>query len=246
MLHNGIEYSDMQMIAESYFLLKHLGGFSNEESAAAFAEWNKGELNSYLIEITAEILRKKDPETGDGVIDRILDRAGQKGTGKWTAECALDLGMPAMTIAEAVFARCLSALKDERMRGAGILSGPARKIVSDRTAFAEQVRKALYAAKICSYAQGFQLMRAAGKEYGWSLNYGDIALMWRGGCIIRAKFLDDIKRAFAVDAELANLMFDPFFTDALADAQEALRSVVASAVLSGISIPAFYQRAGVL
>ena len=239
MLHNGIEYSDMQMISEAWFLLRHLCGFNAEELAGLFTEWNKSELDSYLIEITADILRKKDPETGKYVLDMILDRAGQKGTGKWTAECALDLGIPAMTIAEAVFARCLSALKEERVEAAKILKGPAVPKAQDKRGFAEAVRQALYASKICSYAQGFQLMRAASREYGWDLNYGDIALMWRGGCIIRAKFLDDIKRAFTANRDLANLMFDPFFADALAKAQEPLRKVVASAALSGIAVPAF-------
>ena len=239
MLHNGIEYSDMQMIAEAWNLLRHLCRFSPEALADLFEAWNRTELESYLIEITSAILRKKDPETGAYVLDLILDSAGQKGTGKWTAECALDLGMPAATIAEAVFARCLSALREERLAASKILPGPALPKAQDEKGFAESVRRALYAAKICAYAQGFQVLRAASREYSWNLNYGDIALMWRGGCIIRAKFLDDIKRAFAADGDLANLMFDPFFADALAKAQESLRKVVASAAMSGIAVPAF-------
>ena len=239
MLHNGIEYSDMQMIAEAWNLLRHLCNFPPEALADLFEAWNKTELESYLMEITSAILRKKDPETGAYVLDLILDSAGQKGTGKWTAECALDLGTPAATIAEAVFARCLSALREERLFAAKILSGPVVPKAQDQTGFAESVRQALYAAKICVYAQGFQLMRAASREYNWNLNYGDIALMWRGGCIIRAKFLDDIKRAFAAKEDLANLMFDPFFAEALSKAQESLRKVVAAAAMSGIAVPAF-------
>ena len=239
MLHNGIEYSDMQMISEAWELLRRLCRFTPETLAALFENWNRGELESYLIEITSEILRRKDPETGAYVLDLILDSAGQKGTGKWTAECALDLGMPAATIAEAVFARCLSALREERLRAAEILPGPPVPEAQDETAFAESVRQALYAAKICTYAQGFQLLRAASQEFNWNLNYGDIALMWRGGCIIRAKFLDDIKRAFSADGDLANLMLDPFFAGALAKAQESLRKVVAAGAMSGIAVPAF-------
>lgn len=239
MLHNGIEYSDMQMIAEAWELLRRFCRFTPETLAALFEDWNRGELESYLIEITSEILRRKDPETGAYVLNLILDSAGQKGTGKWTAECALDLGTPAATIAEAVFARCLSALREERLAAAEILPGPSVSEAQDGKEFAESVRQALYAAKICAYAQGFQVLRAASLEYNWNLNYGDIALMWRGGCIIRAKFLDDIKRAFAADGDLANLMFDPFFSDALAKAQDSLRKVVAAAAMSGIAVPAF-------
>ena len=239
MVHNGIEYGDMQMISEAYFLMSRLLGLSARQMQKAFAEWNLGELDSYLIEITANILSKKDKETGKPVVDIILDAAGQKGTGKWTSQVALDLGIPAMTIAEAVFARCISAIKEERVAASKVLPAPVAKAIKGKRAFVEDIRKALYASKICSYAQGFQLMRAAAAEYKWDLNYGQIALMWRGGCIIRAKFLGDIKAAFDTNHELPNLLLDPFFKKAIGDAQESWRKVIATAVAHGVPVPAF-------
>ena len=239
MVHNGIEYGDMQMICEAYWILKNLLGLSAAELHEVFAEWNKGELNSYLIEITANIFAKTDPDTGKPVAEIILDTAGQKGTGKWTSQSALDLGAPAPTVAEAVFARCLSAVKEERVAASKVLSGKVKGFTGDRKAFIESVRKALYASKICSYAQGFQLMRLAAKEYNWDLQYGDIALLWRGGCIIRASFLDKIKAAFDKNPSLANLLLDDFFHAIIDDCQEAWREVVAAAVLAGIPVPAF-------
>ena len=239
MVHNGIEYGDMQMICEAYWILKNLLGLSAAELHEVFTEWNKGELNSYLIEITANIFAKTDPDTGKPVAEIILDTAGQKGTGKWTSQSALDLGAPAPTVAEAVFARCLSAVKEERVAASKVLSGKVKGFTGDRAAFIESVRKALYASKICSYAQGFQLMRLAAKEYNWDLQYGDIALLWRGGCIIRASFLDKIKAAFDKNPSLANLLLDDFFHAIIDDCQEAWREVVAAAVLAGIPVPAF-------
>ena len=239
MVHNGIEYGDMQMICEAYSLMKNLLKMSAEEMGEIFTEWNKGELDSYLIEITSEILTKKDDETGKPVVDIILDTAGQKGTGKWTSESALDLGMPTMTIAEAVFARCISALKDERVAASKILVGPEKESEIDKKEFIANIRRALFASKICSYAQGYQLMKAAEKEYGWELNFGEIALMWRGGCIIRATFLGDIKKAFDNNPDLANLLLDPFFKNIIDDCQQAWRKVVAKAVECGIPVPAF-------
>ena len=239
MVHNGIEYGDMQMICEAYSLMKNLLKMSAEEMGEIFTEWNKEELDSYLIEITSEILTKKDDETGKPVVDIILDTAGQKGTGKWTSESALDLGMPTMTIAEAVFARCISALKDERVAASKILVGPEKESEIDKKEFIANIRRALFASKICSYAQGYQLMKAAEKEYGWELNFGEIALMWRGGCIIRATFLGDIKKAFDNNPDLANLLLDPFFKNIIDDCQQAWRKVVAKAVECGIPVPAF-------
>ncbi len=239
MVHNGIEYGDMQMISEAYFLMSRLLGLSAPEMQKVFADWNKGELDSYLVEITSNILGKTDPETGKPVVDVILDAAGQKGTGKWTSQVALDLGIPAMTIAEAVFARCVSAVKEERVAASKELPAPQAAPVGDKAAFVADIRKALYASKICSYAQGFQLMRAAASEFKWDLNYGQIALMWRGGCIIRAKFLGDIKAAFDADPKLANLLLAPFFKKAIADCQASWRKVVATAALNGIPVPAF-------
>ena len=239
MVHNGIEYGDMQMICEAYWILKNLLGLSAAELHEVFTEWNKGELNSYLIEITANIFAKTDPDTGKPVAEIILDTAGQKGTGKWTSQSALDLGAPAPTVAEAVFARCLSAVKEERVAASKVLSGKVKGFTGDRAAFIESVRKALYASKICSYAQGFQLMRLAAKEYNWDLQYGDIALLWRGGCIIRASFLDKIKAAFDKNPSLANLLLDDFFHAIIDDCQTAWREVVAAAVLAGIPVPAF-------
>jgi 6-phosphogluconate dehydrogenase len=239
MVHNGIEYGDMQMICEAYSLMKNLLGMSPAEMHKVFSEWNQGELDSYLIEISADILGKTDPETGKPVVDIILDTAGQKGTGKWTSQSALDLGTPSMTIAEAVFARCVSALKEERVAASKILSGPKADFNLDKESFIENIRKALYASKICSYAQGYQLMKAAADEYGWDLKFGDIALMWRGGCIIRAKFLGDIKAAFDNNPSLPNLLLDPFFKKIIDDCQSAWRKVIASAVQAGVPVPAF-------
>ena len=239
MVHNGIEYGDMQMIGEAYWLLSRLLGLDTKAMHQIFKEWNKGELNSYLIEITAHIMAKKDEQTGQAMIDVILDTAGQKGTGKWTSVTALDLGIPAQTIAEAVFARTMSALKDERMMAAKILSGPKIKALNDKQTFIEKIRQALFASKICSYAQGFQLLRAADQEYGWKLNFGNIALLWRAGCIIRARFLDDIKSAFERNPNLANLLLDAYFKEAIDRSQEAWREVVATVAQNGIPVPAF-------
>jgi len=239
MIHNGIEYGDMQMICEAYSLMKNLLKMSAEEMAEIFTEWNKEELDSYLIEITSEILAKKDDETGKPVVDIILDTAGQKGTGKWTSQSALDLGMPTMTIAEAVFARCLSAIKDERVAASKILTGPEKITDFDKKEFVGEIRKALFASKICSYAQGFQLMKAAAEEFGWELNFGEIALMWRGGCIIRAAFLEDIKKAFDDNSNLANLLLDPFFKNIIDNCQAAWRKVISKAIENGIPVPAF-------
>ncbi|HNW60707.1 MAG TPA: decarboxylating NADP(+)-dependent phosphogluconate dehydrogenase [bacterium] len=239
MVHNGIEYGDMQMICEAYFLMEQLLGLSAAEMQKVFAEWNQGELNSYLIEITADIMAKTDDRTGRPMIEVILDTAGQKGTGKWTSQVALDLGVPAPTIAEAVFARTLSAIKEERVAAARLLPGPAARFSGDKKAFIEQIRSALYAAKICSYAQGFQLMAAASKEFGYGLHFGQIALLWRGGCIIRAQFLEKIKQAFDDQPDLPNLLLAPYFREALARHHQAWRSVVSTAVEHGLSIPAF-------
>jgi 6-phosphogluconate dehydrogenase len=239
MVHNGIEYGDMQMISEAYSLLKHVAGLSNAEIAATFDEWNKGELESYLIEITSEIFTKKDETTGQDLVDVILDAAGQKGTGKWTSVTALDVGAPSSTIAEAVFARCLSALKDERVLASSVFEAPKLEFQGDKKAFIEQVRQALYASKICSYAQGYQLMQMTAREYGWALNYGSIALMWREGCIIRAQFLENIKAAYDQNTSLANLLLDPYFTNILRTHQNAWRQVVSTAALHGVWTPAF-------
>ncbi|MCS7194670.1 MAG: decarboxylating NADP(+)-dependent phosphogluconate dehydrogenase [Meiothermus sp.] len=238
MVHNGIEYGDMQMIAEAYSLLRRVAGLSNAECAQVFAEWNQGELDSYLIEITADILTRKDEETGKDLVDVILDAAGQKGTGRWTSATALEVGAPASTIAEAVFARSLSALREERLEAARLFEPPQAHFAGDREAFIEQVRQALYASKICSYAQGYQLMRMAAREFGWSLNYGGIARMWRGGCIIRARLLENIKAAYDANPTLANLLLDPYFADIIKNSQAAWRQVVATAALHGIWAPA--------
>ena len=240
MVHNGIEYGDMQMICEAYWIMHRVLGLSADELHQVFADWNRGELDSYLIEITAAIFEKSDPETGRPVVDVILDTAGQKGTGKWTSQSALDLGAAAPTVAEAVFARCLSAIKEERAAAAKVLPAPqVAPFTGDHAAFIAAVRDALYASKICSYAQGFQLMRLAAAEYGWKLNYGEIALLWRGGCIIRARFLDKIKEAFDRDPALANLLLDEFFRGEIARCEKSWRQVVAQAVLSGVPVPAF-------
>jgi 6-phosphogluconate dehydrogenase len=235
MVHNGIEYGDMQLIAEAYQLLRDYLKLGNDEMAGVFADWNKGELDSYLIQITSEILAFKD-EDGQPLVDKILDTAGQKGTGKWTAISSAELGQPVTLIAEAVYARVISALKDQRLKAAPILAGPEASAPADAT-FIEQIRQALYASKIISYAQGYMLMRAAAEEFGWNLNYGGIALMWRGGCIIRSRFLGDIKKAFDTNPELTNLLLDPFFTEAVKNSQTAWRSVVATAVQAGIPVP---------
>lgn len=237
MVHNGIEYGDIQLICECYSIMKNILGMSNEEMHETFAEWNKGDLDSYLVEITRDILAKKD-EDGRYVLDYILDTAGQKGTGKWTAVAALDCGVPLTLIGESVFARCLSAQKDERVAASGILRGPSPvKFTGDRKAFLADLQKALFAAKVVSYAQGYSLMRAAAGEYGWNLNYGGIALMWRGGCIIRSVFLGKIKEAFDRNPAIANILLDPFFTDKLAQAQDGWRNVIAAAVRSGVAVP---------
>ena len=237
MVHNGIEYGDMQLICECYQIMKDLLGMSNEEMSAVFTEWNKGDLDSYLIEITRDILAYKTPE-GEAVVDFILDTAGQKGTGKWTAISALDQGVPLTLISEAVFARCLSAQKDERVKASKVLAGPKPAFKGDKKAFLADLQKALFAAKIISYAQGYTLMRAAAKEYGWDLNYGGIALMWRGGCIIRSVFLGKIKEAFTNNPALENLMVDPFFCKKLEEAQAGWRNVLATALTNGIPVPA--------
>ena len=239
MVHNGIEYGDIQLICEAYQLLKDGLGLSADEFAEVFTEWNKGELDSYLIEISATIFAKKD-EDGTPMVDKILDTAGQKGTGKWTAISALDLGMPVTLIGESVFARCLSALKDERVQASKVLEGPAKKkTVAERTEFIEIVRRALYCSKMVSYAQGYMLLRAAEKEYGWKLNMGGIALMWRGGCIIRSIFLGNIKAAFDKNPELANLLLDDFFASALNKYQGSWRKAIVQAIEMGVPTPAF-------
>jgi 6-phosphogluconate dehydrogenase len=239
MVHNGIEYADMQMIAESYFLMKHLLGMTPADMHAVFRAWNEGELNSYLIEITRDIMATVDEETGEPLVEQILDTAGQKGTGKWTSQSALDMGTPAPTIAEAVFARFMSALKEERVAAGQILNGPTPSYTGDREALIAEIRQALYASKICSYAQGFQLLRMAAAEHGWDLNFGGIALLWREGCIIRAQFLERIKEAYDAEPGLANLLLAPYFRDAIDRTQAAWRQVVARAVTQGIPIPAF-------
>ncbi|HSW46640.1 MAG TPA: NADP-dependent phosphogluconate dehydrogenase [Phycisphaerae bacterium] len=239
MIHNGIEYGDMQMICEAYWIMANALGLSAKELHDVFARWYDGDLNSYLIEITRDILAKTDPETGKPIVDIILDRAGQKGTGKWTSTSALDLGVPAPTIAEAVFARCISAIKDERVAASKLLTGPPGKYTGDKGAFIKAIHDALYASKICSYAQGFQLMRAAAAEYKWDLKYGEIAMIWRGGCIIRAHFLNRIKQAYDRNPSLANLLLDPYFKDIIDKSQASWRKVVAAAAELGIAIPAF-------
>ena len=237
MVHNGIEYGDMQMICETYQMMKQGLGMTNEQMHEVLKEWNKGELDSYLIEITRDILGYKD-EDGQAVVDQILDTAGQKGTGKWTAISALDAGQPLTLVTEAVFARCLSAIKEERVAASKVLGGPGKAFDGDKKQLVDDLRQALYASKIVSYAQGYQLMRAAAADYKWNLNYGGIALMWRGGCIIRSVFLGKIKEAFDKNAELSNLLLDPFFKDAVEKAQSAWRRVVIAAVEMGIPMPA--------
>ncbi|MGD1030733.1 MAG: NADP-dependent phosphogluconate dehydrogenase [Opitutaceae bacterium] len=239
MVHNGIEYGDMQMICEAYALLKGLLGLKPAEMSAIFTEWNKGSLDSFLIEITADILQQKDPVTKKPFVDIVLDTAGQKGTGKWTSTSALDMGVPAPTVAEAVFSRCLSAIKEERVAAAKILKGPSKKYRGSRKALVAAIHDALYCSKICSYAQGFQLMREAQKEYGWKLNFGEIAQIWRGGCIIRAAFLQKITDAFGRKPDLANLLLDPYFNKTVKSAQANWRKVIALAVECGVPVPTF-------
>ncbi len=241
MVHNGIEYGDMQMICEAYQMMRTLLGMSAEDCGHVFADWNKGVLDSFLIEITADILQQKDPATGAAFVDIVLDTAGQKGTGKWTSVNALDMGVPAPTVAEAVFARCISAIKDERVAASKVLHGPTATFSGDRRHFIQAIHDALYCSKICSYAQGFQLMRTAQAEYGWKLDFGSIAQIWRGGCIIRARFLQKITEAYARDGELVNLLLDPFFKSEIERCQSHWRSVVAAAAVHGIPAPTFYS-----
>jgi 6-phosphogluconate dehydrogenase len=239
MVHNGIEYGDMQLIAESYDILKRIGGLSAAELHQVFAEWNQGELKSYLIEITADIFARMDDETGKPLVEVILDEAKQKGTGKWTSQSALDLGAPTPTINAAVESRIVSAYKDERVAASQVLSGPEIRFDGGRAGFIRDLRDALYAAKICSYAQGFALLRAASQEYDYNLKYGEIARIWRGGCIIRAAFLDDIRTAFERKPDLSNLLMDPEFGEAVQQRQGALRRVIQAAVTNGVPCLAF-------
>jgi 6-phosphogluconate dehydrogenase len=237
MTHNGIEYGDMQLICEAYQLMKEGLGLSAQEMHQAFARWNEGELDSYLIQITRDILAYPDTD-GQPLVDKILDTAGQKGTGKWTVMSSQELGIPITLIAEAVYSRCVSALKEERVLAAQQLKGPRPAIPGDRAQWVEDIRKALYASKIVSYTQGFMLMRAAAQQYQWNLNYGGVALMWRGGCIIRSRFLGKIKEAFDRNPELSNLLLAPFFKKAIRGAQRSWRKVVSTAVRKGIPVPA--------
>ncbi|MEH7455499.1 NADP-dependent phosphogluconate dehydrogenase [Gottfriedia acidiceleris] len=240
MVHNGIEYGDMQLISEAYFLLKNVLGLTADELHRVFSDWNKGELDSYLIEITADIFTKTDEETGKPLVDVILDKAGQKGTGKWTSQSTLDLGVPTSIITESVFARFISAMKDERVKASKLLSGPSTSTYNgDKKQLIEDVRKALYMSKICSYAQGFAQLRAASDEYNWDLQYGDIAMIFRGGCIIRAAFLQKIKEAYDLDANLSNLLLDPYFKEIVESYQGALRKISVVAIEAGVPIPCF-------
>ena len=250
MVHNGIEYGDMQLICEAYFLLKEAAGLTNDELYDVFADWNRGELQSYLIEITRDIFSAKDELAGGYLVDKILDVAGAKGTGKWMSQLALDLGVPSTLVTAAVYARSLSAVKEARVRASQVLQGPAagsnppfatavKQLVGDKKGFIEAVRQALYASKICSYAQGFVQLQQASLEYQWDLNYGDCALLWRGGCIIRAQFLDRIKEAFDEKPNLENLLLYPYFQKAIANAQASWRAVVMAATQLGIPAPAF-------
>jgi len=243
MVHNGIEYGDMQLICEAYQLMRDYVGMSADEMHEVFAEWNKAELDSYLIEITRDILAYKDTD-GAPIVDKILDTAGQKGTGKWTGIAALDEGVPLTLIGEAVFSRCLSAIKEERVAASKVIKGPTPKFEGDKKEFIDNIRKALFASKIVSYAQGYTLMRAAAKTYGWNLNYGGIALMWRGGCIIRSVFLGKIKEAFDNNPELTNLMLDPYFNGVLSASQDGWRKVCAAALTNGIPAPAMTTALG--
>ncbi|MCA1031279.1 NADP-dependent phosphogluconate dehydrogenase [Bacillus timonensis] len=237
MVHNGIEYSDMQLISESYFLMKHALGLDAKDLHEIFKEWNEGELDSYLIEITADIFTKVDEETGKPLVDVILDTAGQKGTGKWTSVSALDLGIPLSIITESVFARFISAMKEERVKASKIFRGPERTFTGDKADFIENIRKALYLSKICSYAQGFAQLQAASDHYNWNLKLGEIAMIFRGGCIIRAGFLENIKTAYDRDPQLSNLLVDPYFKEIVENYQEAARDVVATAIKLGIPVP---------
>ena len=239
MVHNGIEYGDMQMICEAYALMKNLLGLKPAEMSEIFTGWNTGKLDSFLIEITADILRQKDPVSKKPFVDIVLDTAGQKGTGKWTSTNALDMGVPAPTVAEAVFARCISAIKEERVAASKILKGPGKKYRGSKKALLDAIHDALYCSKICSYAQGFQLMRTAQTEFNWTLNFGEIAQIWRGGCIIRAAFLQKITEAYARNPNLANLLLDPYFNSTVKKAQANWRKVVALAVECGVPAPTF-------
>ncbi|HEX7891687.1 MAG TPA: NADP-dependent phosphogluconate dehydrogenase [Ramlibacter sp.] len=239
MVHNGIEYADMQTICEAYFLMQQLLEMQPREMSEVFAGWNRGELSSYLVGITADILSRVDPETGKPLVDVIVDTAEQKGTGKWASQAALDLGVTAPTIADAVFARTVSAVRAERAVASEVLAGPQPAFGGDPDAFVEKVRRALLAAKICAYAQGFQLLAAADKEYGWDLPFGTIAGLWRAGCIIRASLLEDIRRAYARDRQLANLLVDGEFVRVMGESHQALREVVAVAAQNGVAVPAF-------
>jgi 6-phosphogluconate dehydrogenase len=243
MVHNGIEYGDMQLITEAYQVMRDLLGMTADEMHLVFSEWNEGDLNSYLIEITRDILAFKDKD-GSPLVDKILDTAGQKGTGKWTGVAALDLGIPLTLIGEAVFSRCLSAIKEERVKASGLLKGPQPKFSGDSLSLINDLRDALYASKIVSYAQGYALMKAAAVEYKWKLNYGGIALMWRGGCIIRSAFLGKIKEAYDTDPEITNLLLVPFFRDKMLRAQNGWRNVVSAAALNGIPVPAISSALG--
>jgi 6-phosphogluconate dehydrogenase len=238
MVHNGIEYGDMQLICEAYWMLKNALGLGNAELYDIFAQWNRSELDSYLIEITRDIFSVQDPQTGQSLVDLIMDTAGAKGTGKWMSQLALDLGVPSTLVTEAVYARCLSAMRDSRLRAAHVLKGPGGKYRGDRAKFIEQIRQALYASKICSYAQGYVQLQAAAAEYDWPLDFGSIALLWRGGCIIRAVFLERIKEAFDANPKLENLLLAPYFKKAVQKAQSSWRNVVATAVRFGIPMPA--------
>jgi len=244
MVHNGIEYGDMQLICEAYHLMSHGLGMTTDEIHDVFSDWNKTELNSYLIEITAEIMKQIDAETAKPVLELILDVAGQKGTGRWTSQAGLDLGVAIPQIAEAVFARSMSAVKDERVAASKELKGPEEIFAIDRTSFLKQLKMAVYASKICSYAQGFQLLRAASEEFNWNLNYGNIALLWRGGCIIRAGFLDEISRAYNDRPQLANLLLAKYFRDVIHDSQKAWRTVIKTAIDLGIPVPAMNTALG--
>lgn len=236
MVHNGIEYGDMQLLCEAYQIMKELLGMSADEIHEVFAAWNNTELDSYLVEISRDIMAFKD-EDGEPLVEKILDTAGQKGTGKWTGVVALDFGVPLTLIAESVFARCISALKDERVEASKVLSGPAKNFTGDKEAFIEDLRQAVLAAKIVSYAQGYTLMREAAKEFGWNLNYGGIALMWRGGCIIRSAFLGDIKKAFDKNPDLNNLLLDDYFKEVVVNSQQGWRNVAATAITNGVPVP---------
>jgi 6-phosphogluconate dehydrogenase len=239
MVHNGIEYGDMQLICEAYLILKSALGLSNAEMYQVFKGWNEGELESYLIEITRDILTVPDPEGTGELVDKILDTAAQKGTGKWMSQHALDLGVPTTLITESVFARCLSAQQPARVRASKVFPTTQKRYTGDKVQFIEAIRQALYASKICSYAQGFVQLEAAAREFGWDLNYGNISLLWRGGCIIRARFLEDIKRAFEKNAQLENLLLDDFFAAAIRKAEPGWRHVVSTAVELGLPVPGF-------